>query len=234
MMKRYGIIGAMDLEVEMLKAVMTVEKKQTLAGMEFCEGLLEGQPAVVVISGIGKVNAAVCAQVLISVFGCTHVINTGVAGAINDQLNVGDLVISTDVLQHDFDATGFGYEKGQIPRMEEWVFKADPELIALADKAITEEHIPHQVLKGRIVSGDVFVGSAETKQWLQSYFKAYATEMEGAAIGHVCYLNSVPFVILRAMSDKADGTAHENFETFCKEAAVNSSSIVRNMLRRVK
>lgn len=230
-MKRFGIIGAMDLEVEMLKEVMTIEGRRTLAGMEFCVGTLEGQQAVVVISGIGKVNAAVCAQVLISVFGCTHIINTGVAGAIHEDLNVGDMVISTDVLEHDFDATGFGYELGQIPRMSEWIFKADPELIGLAQTAIEQEQIPHQVLQGRIVSGDIFVSSGEIKDRLRSHFNAYATEMEGAAIGHSCWLNAAPFLILRAMSDKADGTAHESFEEFCKEAAVNSSRIVRHMLR---
>ncbi len=230
-MKRFGIIGAMDLEVEMLKEVMTIEGRRTLAGMDFCVGTLEGQQAVVVISGIGKVNAAVCAQVLVSVFGCTHVINTGVAGAIHEDLNVGDLVISTDVLEHDFDATGFGYELGQIPRMSEWIFKADPELIQLAQKAIEQEEIPHQVLQGRIVSGDIFVSSGEIKERLKTQFGAYATEMEGAAIGHSCWLNAVPFLILRAMSDKADGTAHESFDEFCKDAAVNSSRIVRHMLR---
>lgn len=230
-MKRFGIIGAMDLEVEMLKKVMIIEDCRTLAGMDFCVGTLEGQQAVVVISGIGKVNAAVCAQVLISVFGCTHIINTGVAGAIHDDLSIGDLVISTDVLEHDFDASGFGYELGQIPRMAEWIFKADPELILLAQKASEQEDITHKVLQGRIVSGDVFVSSPGIKNNLRSHFDAFATEMEGAAIGHSCYLNGVPFLILRAMSDKADGTAHDNFDAFCQEAAVNSSRIVRNMLR---
>jgi adenosylhomocysteine nucleosidase len=230
-MKRFGIIGAMDIEVEMLKKEMVIEEQRTLAGMEFCVGILEGQQAVVVICGIGKVNAAVCTQVLISVFGCTHVINTGVAGAVHDDLQLGDLVISTDVLEHDFDATGFGYEPGQIPRMAEWIFKADNGLIDLAQRAVEQESISHQVLRGRIVSGDVFVSSAEIKHQLQSRFNAYATEMEGAAVGHCCWLSQVPFLILRAMSDKADGTAHESFEAFCEEAAVNSSRIVRHMLR---
>lgn len=230
-MKRFGIIGAMDLEVEMLKEVMIIEGRKTVAGMEFCMGTLEGQNAVVVISGIGKVNAAVCAQVLISVFGCTHVINTGVAGAVHDDLNVGDLVISTDVLEHDFDATGFGYQLGQIPRMEEWIFKADPTLVNLAKTAVEQEKIAHQVLQGRIVTGDIFVSSSDVKNKLRDVFGAYATEMEGAAVGHTCWINEVPFLILRAMSDKADGTAHQTYEEFSQEAAVNSSRIVRNMLR---
>lgn len=230
-MNRFGIIGAMDIEVEMLKSVMAVRELRTVAGMEFCRGTLEGSEAVVVISGIGKVNAAVCAQILISVFECTHVINTGVAGAVHDALEVGDLVISADVLEHDFDATGFGYAPGQIPRLAEWIFKADPELVRLAEAAAGQEEITHQVHLGRIVSGDVFVSSTEVKERLQSVFEASATEMEGAAIGHACWLSGIPFLILRAMSDKADGTAHESFDAFCQEAAVNSSRIVRNMLR---
>lgn len=230
-MKRFGIIGAMDIEVEMLKEVMTIGEKRPMAGMEFCSGILEGRDTVVVTSGIGKVNAAVCAQILISVYGCTHIINTGVAGAVHEALEVGDLVISTDVLEHDFDATGFGYEPGQIPRMSQWIFPADPELVRLAETAARQETITHQVRQGRIVSGDIFVSSAEVKERLQRQFEASATEMEGAAIGHACWLSGVPFLILRAMSDKADGTAHESFDTFCREAAVNSSRMVRNILR---
>ncbi len=112
-----------------------------------------------VTSGIGKVNAAICAQVLVNKFDVTHIINTGVAGALHDSLTFGDLVIATDLIEHDMDATGFGYELGQIPRMDEWIFKADEELINLAEKAASEEQINHQVVKGRIVSGDVFISS---------------------------------------------------------------------------
>jgi len=232
-MKRIGIIGAMEIEVEMLKEVTTIEKNTEIAGMGFVVGNLEGQEIVLVTSGIGKVNAAICAQILINKFDVTHVINTGVAGAIHDDLDFGDLVISTDLIEHDMDATGFGYEPGQIPGMDQWIFKADEELINLADQAAKEEKINHSVYKGRIVSGDVFISSPEKKNYLAEQFKAYAGEMEGAAIGHACFLNKVPFLILRAMSDKANGTAHENFEAFCQEAAVNSSNIVKNMLRNL-
>lgn len=232
-MNRIGIIGAMEIEVEMLKKVTQVKALVESAGMSFVVGQLEGQDIVLVTSGIGKVNAALCTQILVDKFDVTHVINTGVAGAIHEDLTFGDLVISTDLIEHDVDATGFGYELGQIPRMEEWVFKADETLIQLAEKAASEEQISHQVVKGRIVSGDVFISSVEKKDFLANQFKAYAGEMEGAAIAHACYLNKVPFLILRAMSDKADGTAHENFEVFCQEAAVNSSNIVKNMLRNL-
>lgn len=228
-----GIIGAMEVEVEMLKETTNIEKIENMAGMTFVKGELEGQEVVLVTSGIGKVNAAVCTQILVNKFDVTHVINTGVAGAIFSELNFGDLVISTDLIEHDMDATGFGYEPGQIPQMEEWIFKADNNLIELAEKASKEEEISHSVFKGRIVSGDVFISSVEKKDFLSEQFKAYAAEMEGAAIAHTCYLNEIPFIILRAMSDKADGTAHENFDVFCQEAAVNSSNIVKNMLRNL-
>lgn len=232
-MKRIGIIGAMEIEVEMLKEVTQVAAVVESAGMSFVVGQLEGQDIILVTSGIGKVNAAICTQILVDKFDVTHVINTGVAGAIHEDLTFGDLVISTDLIEHDVDATGFGYELGQIPRMDEWAFKADETLISLAEKAAIEESITHKVVKGRIVSGDVFISSVEKKDFLSNQFTAYAGEMEGAAIAHTCYLNKVPFLILRAMSDKADGTAHENFEAFCQEAAVNSSNMVKNMLRNM-
>lgn len=232
-MKTIGIIGAMEVEVEMLKEATNIEKIDKIAGMTFSKGELEGQEIVLVTSGIGKVNAAVCTQILVNKFDVTHVINTGVAGAIHDELDFGDLVISTDLIEHDMDATGFGYEPGQIPQMEEWVFKADSELIELAEKAGVEEEITHSIFKGRIVSGDVFISSVEKKNYLSEQFKAHAAEMEGAAIAHTCYLNEIPFLILRAMSDKANGTAHENFDVFCQEAAVNSSNIVKNILRNL-
>lgn len=233
-MKRIGIIGAMEVEVEMLKDATDIERVENITGMKFVVGQLEGKDIVLVTSGIGKVNAAVCAQVLVNKFDVTHIINTGVAGAIHEELDFGDLVISTDLIEHDMDATGFGYEPGQIPQMETWVFKADDELIDLAEKAGLEEEITHSIFKGRIVSGDVFISSVEKKNYLSEQFKAHAAEMEGAAIAHTCYLNEVPFLILRAMSDKANGKAHENFDVFCQEAAVNSSNIVKNILRNLK
>jgi len=232
-MKRIGIIGAMEIEVEMLKNATDVKAIVESAGMKFVVGNLENQDIILVTSGIGKVNAAICAQILVNKFDVTHIINTGVAGALHDSLTFGDLVIATDLIEHDMDATGFGYELGQIPRMDEWIFKADEELINLAEKAASEEQINHKVVKGRIVSGDVFISSVEKKNFLVEQFKAYAGEMESAAIAHTCYLNNVPFLVLRAMSDKADGTAHENFDAFCEEAAINSSSILKNMLRNL-
>lgn len=229
-----GIIGAMDEEIAILKEQMLLEKQTDFAGMTFYIGKLEQKDVVLVRSGIGKVNAAVCTQVLISNFGVEIIINTGVAGAIYDDLEVGDIVISRDVIEHDFDVTGFGgYKLGQIPRMKEYIFKADDRLIDMALKAAKSEKRNHKIFIGRILSGDIFVASAEKKNHLWSEFEGYCTEMEGAAIGHTCFVNDVPFVIIRAMSDKADGTAHVNFSDFVHEAANNSKEIVLGMLTHI-
>ncbi|QZY57136.1 5'-methylthioadenosine/adenosylhomocysteine nucleosidase [Crassaminicella profunda] len=233
-MKIIGIIGAMDEEIQILKEKMELEKEEHFAGMIFYKGKLMGKDIVVVRSGIGKVNAGVCTQVLISNFHVDAIINTGVAGAIHDDLNVGDIVISTDVIEHDFDVTAFGgYTLGQIPRMEEYIFKADEKLVEIAVKASEKETVKYKTTTGRIVSGDVFVASPEKKDFLWKEFSAFCAEMESAAIGHAAYLNKVPFVIIRAMSDKADGSAHVNFNEFVIEAANNSVEIVLDMLKHM-
>ncbi|MCC5911954.1 MAG: 5'-methylthioadenosine/adenosylhomocysteine nucleosidase [Clostridiaceae bacterium] len=232
-MKRIGIIGAMDEEVDILKEEMKIQEVKNIAGMDFYIGSLMNQSVVLVRCGIGKVNAAICTQILIGQLGVTEVINTGVAGAVHEDLDVLDVVISTDVQQHDFDVTGFGHELGEIPRMDTSIFKANEELLQKAYHATDETLEGQKVLKGRIVSGDVFVSSGELKDKLKEVFHAYATEMEGAAIGHACYLNKVPFVIIRAMSDKADGSAHHNFNEFVKKASENSKSIVMKMLKEM-
>ncbi|WIF94569.1 5'-methylthioadenosine/adenosylhomocysteine nucleosidase [Caminicella sporogenes] len=230
---RIGIIGAMDEEIDILKQQMKIDEVVKIAGIDFYVGSLEKKEIVLVRCGIGKVNAAVCTQILISNFKVSHVINTGVAGAIHDDLNVGDIVISSDVIQHDFDATNFGYNLGQIPRLDTYIFKADKNLVDISYKASKSETAKHKTIIGRILSGDVFVASPEKKEFLWETFNGYCTEMEGAAIGHTCYLNNIPFVIIRAMSDKADGTAHINFNEFLHEAAENSSNIVKNILKNI-
>ncbi len=228
---KIGIIGAMDYEITLLVEAMATETKRTVAGSLYHQGQLHGVDVVAVVSGIGKVNAALCAQILISEFEVTHVINTGVSGAVKDFLEVGDTVISTDLVEHDFDVTGFGgYKFGEIPRMETSTFVADEHLRALALEAAKAVVTQYKVYEGRIVSGDQFVASPEKKDFLLETFNATTTEMEGAAIGHVCYVNNKPFVIIRAMSDKADGSAHVNFETFSREAAINAAQIVMRML----
>ncbi|KXZ39579.1 adenosylhomocysteine nucleosidase [Alkalithermobacter thermoalcaliphilus JW-YL-7 = DSM 7308] len=229
-----GIIGAMDEEVDILKEHMDIEQVIKKACLEFNVGTIEGKKVVLVRCGIGKVNASLCTQILISEFSVSKVINTGVAGALHDELDVLDIVISTDTMYHDFDVTVFDYEIGQIPRMETSIFEADKNLVEIAYNSSIESVKNHKILKGRIVSGDIFVSSKDLKEKLVSKLNAYATEMEGASIGHTCYVNNVPFVIIRAMSDKADGSAHVNYNEFVNKAANNSKDIVLNMLRNIK
>lgn len=229
-MKKVGIIGAMNEEIDILISKMSVDNTIKIANMTFYEGYLNEKQVVLVECGIGKVNAAVCTQILITNFKVNYIINTGVAGAVNDDLNIGDIVISTDVVQHDFDATGFGYKLGQIPRLDEYIFKADNNLVKIAKDVSDKINIDHKVVLGRIMSGDIFVASPEAKDRLLDEFNGFCVEMESAAIGQVCYLNSIPFVIFRAMSDKADGSAHVNFNEFVQKAAINSANIVENII----
>ena len=231
-MKTVGIIGAMEVEVERLKKDMVVQRELKKAGMEFCEGVLMGQPAVVVRSGIGKVNAAVCTQILVDEFKADVIINTGIAGSLNAQIDIGDIVISTDVLHHDMDAVNFGYEPGQIPQMDVFSFAANEELVELAEQVCHEVNPEINVFRGRIVSGDQFVADKAVKERITSLFHGFCTEMEGAAIAQASYLNGVPFVILRAISDKADDSATEDYPTFEKQAAEHCVKLVEGLLQR--
>ncbi len=232
-MGRIGIIGAMDEEVDVLKGEMEVIEVRSIANMDFYIGKIAEREIVLVRCGIGKVNAAICTQILISELGANSVINTGVAGAINDDLDVLDIVISEDVLHHDFDVTGFGHKLGEIPRMEKSIFPSDKGLVDSALSASKKVLKENKSIKGRIVSGDIFVSDQKIKQSLLENFNADCTEMEGAAIGHTCYVNGVPFVIIRAMSDKADGSAHNNFNEFVQEAANHSKDIVKIMIKQM-
>jgi adenosylhomocysteine nucleosidase len=191
-MNKIGIIGAMDEEIRFLRNEMKIKEIKTIADMDFYIGIIENKEVVLVRCGIGKVNAAICTQILISVFDIKTIINIGVAGAIKDTLNILDIVVSTDVQQHDFDVTGFGYRLGEIPRMRKSVFPADENLIQKALDASNEVLTDNKVVKGRIVSGDIFVSDVKLKQNILENFGGYCTEMEGAAIGHTCYVNNIP------------------------------------------
>lgn len=232
-MKNIGIIGAMEEEVAILKEKMEDVRIIKKASMDFYEGTLAGKKAVVVRSGIGKVNAGICAQILADVFSVEAIINTGIAGSLNKDINIGDIVVSTDVVQHDMDATGFGYRKGQIPQMPVFFFNADERLRKLAVKVCSEVNPDIQVFEGRIASGDQFVCDQDVKDGIVSEFSAYATEMEGAAIGQAAYLNDVPFLVIRAISDKADGSAQMDYSEFEKAAIVHSVNLTLKMLEEI-
>ena len=198
--------------------------------MEFCEGVLSGREVVVVRSGIGKVNAAVCTQILVDEFGADTVINTGIAGSLKSEINIGDIVISTDLVQHDMDAVQFGYPLGQIPQMDVFSFQADVHLMDVAERACREANPDIRVFRGRIVSGDQFVADHQVKQRLTENFHGYCTEMEGAAIAQTAYLNGIPFVVLRAISDKADGSASMDYPTFERQAAEHCARLTEKFL----
>ena len=232
-MKTIGIIGAMEVEVAILKEKMEDVRIIKKASMDFYEGILAGKKVVVVRSGIGKVNAGICAQILADVFSVDAIINTGIAGSLNKNINIGDIVLSTDVVQHDMDATGFGYRKGQIPQMPVFFFNADDNLRRLAAEVCKEVNPDIQVFKGRIASGDQFVCDQDVKNRIVSEFSAYATEMEGAAIGQAAYLNEIPFLGVRAISDKADGSAQMDYSEFEKAAVDHSVRLTLNMLARI-
>jgi adenosylhomocysteine nucleosidase len=232
-MIKIGIIGAMDEEVDILKEIMEIQETVQKSGLKFYIGRLEDKDVVLVRCGIGKVNAALCTQILLSEFNVNTVVNTGVAGALHNELGVYDIVISTDAMYHDFDTTVFGTKIGEIPRMDTSIFKADEKLIDAAYESSIEEVRSHKVVKGRVVTGDIFISSKELKDKLVNELGAYCGEMEGAAIAHVCHVNEVPFVVIRAMSDKADGSADVTYEEFVQEAAHNSKDIVLNMLRHI-
>ena len=202
------------------------------AGMSFFEGKWNGNDVVVVRSGIGKVNAAVCAQILADTFHAEAIINTGIAGSLKNEINIGDIVLSTDAIQHDMDAQGFGYAPGVIPQMEVSDFQADEKLIELAKKCCAEVCPDIQVFTGRVVSGDQFISDKKKKEWLSSQFEGLCAEMEGAAIAQAAYLNHVPFLIIRAISDKADDSATMDYPEFEAMAAENSVKLLADIVRQ--
>ena len=230
-MIKLGIIGAMAIEIETLKAQMADVHCSVRTGMEFWEGKLEGLDAVVVQCGVGKVNAAMCAQTLCSCYGVTHLVNTGIAGSLRAELDIADMVVSTDAMYHDMDVTVFGYAAGQVPGMP-LSYAADETLSGYAFAA-AEAVNPGHTRTGRIASGDQFVSGKEQKERIIAVSGAVCTEMEGAAIAHTAWRNNVPFVILRAISDKADDSAEMDYPTFEKIAAHRCAEVTKNLARQL-
>lgn len=225
-----GIIGAMEEEVSALKEAMEISETVEKASMLFCKGTLRGKDVVVVRSGVGKVNAGICAQILVDVFDVDMLINTGIAGSLDARIDIGDMVISTEAVHHDMDATIFGDPAGQVPRMDTLAFPADAELVEKA-KAANEKANPEiHTFTGRVASGDQFISSSEVKERIVNQFHALCTEMEGAGIAHAAYLNKVSYVIIRAISDKADNSATMDYPEFEKQAIVHSVRLVKELL----
>ena len=227
-----GIIGAMEDEVEKLKEQMTEVRVQAKASMEFYRGKLKGREVVVVRSGIGKVNAAACTQMLIDLFDVKMIVNTGAAGSLDSRINIGDIVVSNEVIQHDLDVTDLGYKPGDVPGTGK-VFTSDKLLHDLAVSCSHEANPDVTVYEGLILTGDQFISGQEKKNWLIDTFHGLCAEMEGGAIAHVSTINEVPFLIIRSISDKADGSATMDYTQFSKMASYHSARLVEALIEKL-
>ncbi|AFH64368.1 5'-methylthioadenosine/adenosylhomocysteine nucleosidase [Paenibacillus caseinilyticus] len=230
---KIGVIGAMKEEIELFHEGMKGVTQTVKAGITFYEGTFHDRSIVLCKSGVGKVNAAVTTQILIDTFGVEAVLFTGVAGAVDPGLDVGDIVVSTECLQHDMDVTALGFPRGTIPYEATSLFAADEKLRKLAAE-VSAELFGARVKEGRVLSGDQFISSRETVSQLYTELSGACTEMEGAAVAQACSMNGIPFVIIRSMSDKADGSAHVNFAEFTQQASENSFRIIDGMLQRLQ
>ena len=224
-----GIIGAMKVELEALKARLQDVTVTRISGVDFYSGKLHGTDVVATVSGVGKVFAAVCAQTMVLKFGVNAIINTGVAGGLSHNLKLGEVAIASQVCQHDMDTSGVGDPKGLISGINKVFIDADPIWVEKAEKAARKLGIHTET--GVIASGDQFVCDADRKAWIRDFFKAEAVEMEGAAIGQVCFVNEIPFVVIRSISDDASGHAPTSYESFFKEAAQRAVALTEEMLK---
>ncbi|MDY3928272.1 MAG: 5'-methylthioadenosine/adenosylhomocysteine nucleosidase [Clostridia bacterium] len=220
-----GIIGAMEIEIELINEQMKNKKSRVINGITFTTGFINSQKLVTAVCGMGKVNAAICAQTMICIYNPDEIINTGVAGGIDQRLKVGDIVISEGLYEHDLDITSLGYPLGFISGADITKIPSNRE-ITLKLYNLANKILECNIITGIIVSGDQFINSEDKKAFLKEKFNAAACEMEGAAIGHVCYMNHVPFTVVRAVSDNAGGGADMDFNTFAKIAARNSSKLI--------
>ena len=232
-MTKLGIIGAMQVEVEILLGAMKNKQSAEKAGCTFYEGVLNGLPVVVVQCGVGKVNAAMCAQILCDLYSVTHLVNTGIAGSLCADLDIGDLVVSQDAMYHDMDAVHFGYPMGKVPGMDVTAFPADKTMMDYAFAAAEAVNPGHTKI-GRVASGDQFVAEKAAKERIISVTQGLCTEMEGAAIAQTAYRNGLPFVILRAISDKADDSAEMDYPTFERIAAHRCAEVTMKLAKQLK
>ena len=228
---KIGIIGAMESEVSALKEAMKVDRVITKASMNFYEGMLEGTPAVVVRSGIGKVNAGICVQILVDVFEVTHIMNTGVAGSLNPNLDIGEILVSEKAVQHDMDVTPLGYQVGMIPGFESREYLADQKMAAAAIEACKRANPDVNAITGCVVTGDQFISDKDKKEYLTKEFGGDCAEMEGGAIAQAAFLNRIPFIVIRAISDKADGSAEMDYPTFESQAADHCAKMTMEFVK---
>ncbi len=226
-----GIIGAMDIEVEKIKAFLTDINTETVSGVNFVCGKFDGKDIVVAKCGVGKVFAGLCAEAMILKYDPKLIINVGVAGCLDASLKIGDIVIADSVCQHDMDTSPLGDPVGMLSDINIIKIPADKKACELFLECAKELSLAYSI--GTIASGDQFVSSGEKKKYIIDNFGAKSCEMEGGAIGHVCFVNNVPFAVLRAMSDGADDGAKMDFPTFAKMAAENSTNVIKAFLSKI-
>ena len=227
MKERIGIIGAMESEVATLIPALTEHAEQKIGIVVYHVGKLDGRDVVVARSGAGKVNAALTAAEMIRTFGATAIVNTGVAGALEETLNPEDAVIATDLVQHDYDTTPFD-PPGCVMGIGQVKIPVDPVIAASA--AAAARALGMRVLEGTVASGDQFISDGKKKAWIRDTFGAFACEMEGAAIAQACYLLGARCAVIRTISDRADGKADVDFPSFAERAAALNAQIVRRVL----
>ena len=223
-----GIIGAMDIEIERINAVMTDRREETVSGALYTVGKIGETEVVTAICGIGKVFAAICAQTMIIKFGADKIINTGVAGTLTNKIGIMGIVVASALVQHDMDTTYFGDPKGMISGINVVEFKTDDTLSEKICKNIKGDYI-----RGIIASGDAFIADEGKKKEIADTFNAVACEMEGAAIAHVCYVNNIPVCVVRSISDGADGDKVMSYEQFREEAAACSAQIIIETIKNI-
>ncbi len=228
--ERYAIIGAMDSEVSLLINTMEEDYSETVGSSVYHVGTLNGKNVVVVKCGEGKVNASMCAQAAIVKYGATAVINTGVAGTLSDSVGIGDIVVSTETVQHDYEMDELNHERGYVPNVGTVAVQADTVLREAAVKAIHRVDGDRNVFEGRVCTGDQFISGMEERSAITDVFGGLCCEMEGGAIGQVCYLNNVPFVVVRCISDDTSGAGADDYNTFERNMAVLCSRMTMEML----
>lgn len=219
-----GIIGAMQVEIDKIKATIEDPQKETVSGVEFVRGKIHGHDAVVAVCGIGKVFAAVCAQTMILKYKPEVIINVGVAGTLTDKLSIADIAVASDVVQHDMDTSPLGDPVGLVSGINVIKFPCDEKTVDKIEKSI--DNLGLNRVRGTIASGDQFMSDKDKKKKIIDNFGAIACEMEGASIGHVCYINDVRFAVIRSISDSADDSAFMDYPEFVKKAAENSSAVI--------
>ena len=227
-----GIIGAMDVEVDMLKSMLEDTETQLISGVEFVKGTLHGKKVVAARCGVGKVNAAICAQSMILKYAPDTIINIGVGGSLSNLLNIGDVAIADFVVQSDVDTSPLGDPIGFISTINIIKIPCSRRVTDLLCEC--SDKLGLCSVRGTISTSDAFIADSRKKDWLVSNFDAIACEMEGASIGHVCHVNNVEFGVLRAVSDKADGSSHMDYGQFCAMAAKNSTAIICEYIKTMK